>query len=251
MELKSLFIGIIFAIGIFALKNGVGLHYLMMRKGGKIRNPVFFGLFGLVYLLLFMVCVRILQHIDMLAHLDRLQTFIKSGMLVHMLMAGGFVAWGLTLLRQGRKAKKPSYGWLALVIPCPVCITVVFLSSAFLMSYFSDSGQTAVFSAYLSFMGIVILTVTGMSLWGIKSDSTPEADMGAAMLIIATYFILSVIIMPQFGDVDKIYRIAAYKGEKQTTNPQDLFGVYSIMGVLFVAGFLIMLRKVKRKIRWI
>jgi len=251
MELKSLFIGIIFAIGIFALKNGVGLHYLMMRKGGKIRNLVFFSLFGLVYLLLFMVCSHILQHIDILAHFDRLQTFMKSGMLIHMLMAGGFIVWGLTLLKQGRKSKNPSYGWLALVIPCPVCITVVFLSSAFLMSYFPDSGQIAVFSAYLSFMGIVILTVTGMSLWGIKSDSTPESDMGAAMLIIAAYFILSVLIMPQFGDVDKIYRIAAYKGEKQTANPQELFRVYSIMAVLFTAGFLNMLRKVKRRIRWI
>ena len=251
MELKSLFIGIIFSIGIFALKNGVGLHYIMMRKGVKIRNLVLFSLFGLVYLLLFMVCSHILQHIDILAHFDRLQTFMKSGMLIHMLMAGGFIVWGLTLLKQARKSENPSYGWLALVIPCPVCITVVFLSSAFLMSYFPDSGQIAVFSAYLSFMGIVFLTVTGMSLWGIRSDSTPESDMGAAMLIIAAYFILSVIVMPQFGDVDKIYRIAAYKGEKQTVSFLDLFKLYSIMAVLFTAGFLYMLKKIRRRVKWI
>jgi len=32
MELKSLFIGIFFSMGIFAIKNGVGLHYFLAKK---------------------------------------------------------------------------------------------------------------------------------------------------------------------------------------------------------------------------
>ena len=143
-----------------------------------------------------MICTHILEKIDILSHFNALQSFMRSGMLIHVLMAAGFVFWGLALLKQGKKSQTPSHAWLALVIPCPVCITVVFLSSAFLVSYFPDSSRLAVFCAYLTFIGIVVLTVTGMSLWGIKSDSTPESDMGAAMLIIAAYFFLSVIVMP-------------------------------------------------------
>jgi predicted transporter len=222
----------------------------MTRKGGRIRKVFFLSLFSLTYLLLFMICAHILQHIDVLSYFDVMQTFMKSGMIIHVLMAGGFVVWGVSLLKQGRRSQTPSYGWLALVIPCPVCITVVFLSSAFLVSYFPDSGRLAVFLAYLTFMGIVALTVVGMSLWGIQSDSTPESDMGAAMLIIAAYFFLSVIIMPQFGDVDKIYRIAAYKGENPIADPREWIKVYAVMAVLFGAGFLYMLRKVKRSVPW-
>ena len=32
MELKSLFLGLTFTIGIFALKSGVGLHYLFTQR---------------------------------------------------------------------------------------------------------------------------------------------------------------------------------------------------------------------------
>jgi len=43
MELKSLFIGIFFSMGIFAIKNGVGLHYFLAKKiNPKAKIPLFF-----------------------------------------------------------------------------------------------------------------------------------------------------------------------------------------------------------------
>lgn len=251
MELKTLFIGIIFAMGIFAIKSGVGLHYLLTKKKNKIIRSFFLSLYGLVYLLLFIVCSIILKHIDMLAYFEMFQQFLKSGMLIHVLMAGGLIVWGIILLKGRDSSTGKSYGWLAMVVPCPICITVIFLSTAFLVSYFPDSGHMAVLWAYLAFMSIVIVTVTGMTLWGVRAGSTPESDMGAAMLLIAVYFFLSVIIMPQFGDVDKIYRIAAYKGEKQQIRPMEIWLLYSIISAFFMTGFLNMIRKVKRRIKWI
>ena len=138
-----------------------------------------------------------------------------------------------------------------MIIPCPVCVTVIFISLSFLLSYFPDSGHLATFWAYLAFMSIVLITVTGMSLWGISSNTTPESTMGAAMLLIAVYFFLSVIILPQFGDIDKIYRLAAYRGEKQVIDTEQLLLLYAVMAAFFTGGFCMMMRKLKRGIKWI
>ena len=165
-------------------------------------------------------------------------------------MAGGLIIWGIVLLKREDRPDRKSFAWVALIIPCPVCVTVIFFSTAFLLSYFPDSGYMAVFVAYLGFMAIVIITVISMTLWGTRSGSTPESTLGAAMLIIAIYFFLSVIIMPQFGDMDKIYRLAAYQGEKQTMNTRDILLLYSIMAAVFTTGFWAMRRKIRREKDW-
>jgi predicted transporter len=173
-------------------------------------------------------------------------------MLVHIAMAAGLAVWGIILLKRKEEiSAHTSYGWVALIVPCPVCLTVIFLSVAFLVAYFPDAGYLAIIGAYVVFMGIALFTVLGMTLWGIKAASTPEADMGAAMLIIAVYFFLSVVIMPQFGEMDGIYRIAAYKGEKQTIKIEELSLLYAIMAALFTAGFLKMMLKYKRRFKWV
>jgi len=50
--------------------------------------------------------------------------------------------------------------------------------------------------------------------------------------------------MPQFEDMDRIYRLAAYQGEKQTVNIRDILLLYSMMAVLFTTGFWNMRRKI-------
>ena len=250
MELKSLFLGLTFTIGIFALKSGVGLHYFLNQKR-KLKAKLFFlSLYGLVYLLIFMLSSYILQRINIIHYFEIVQNFLKSGMFIHILMAGGLIIWGIVLLKREDRPDRKSLAWVALIIPCPVCVTVIFFSAAFLLSYFPDSGYMAVFVAYLGFMAIVIITVISMTLWGTRSGSTPESTLGAAMLIIAIYFFLSVIIMPQFGDMDKIYRLAAYQGEKQTMNTRDILLLYSIMAAVFTTGFWAMRRKIRREKDW-
>lgn len=251
MELKSLFVGIIFAIGIFALKSGIGMQYVMRRKYDVTAKVLLFALFGIVYLTIFFICARFLQQADLLKYYETFQSFVQSGMTIHIIMAGGFIVWGMALLKQGKRSGTPTYGWLAMVVPCPVCITVIFLSTAFLLSYFPDVGLWAVGYAYVTFMAIVAITVVAMTVWGITSSSSPESDMGAAMLFIAAYFFLSVIIMPQFGDMDKIYRIATYQSKKQLIESKDFLILLTTTAVFFISGFLYMKQKAKRRFGWI
>ncbi len=250
MELKSLLLGLFFTIGIFALKSGMGLHYFLVRKG-RLKTKLFsFSLLSVTYFGIFVFSAHILQKIDIIQYFEAVQTFLKSGMFIHILMAGGLIIWGIVLLKGNKKQTKKSFGWLALIIPCPVCITVIFFSTAFLLSCFPDSGLLAVIWAYLGFMAIVIITVFSMSLWRAKSASAPESTLGAAMLIISVYFFLSVIVMPQFGDMDKIYRLAAYQDKDQSVNVRDILLLCSAMTALFTTGFWTMRRKIKRGKNW-
>lgn len=245
MELKSLFLGIFFSIGIFAVKNGMGLHYILDRKRSLKSNIALFSLYGFVYFLIFKVSAHILQQIDILKYFDIVQGFLKTGMFIHILMAGLMFLWGVTLLKRGVDSKRGSYGWLALVVPCPVCMTVIVFSVGFLMAYFPDTGDIAVLSAYAGFIVISLITMVLMRFWTILFGSTPESILGSAMLIIAVYFLLSVIVMPQFGDLDKIYRLAMYKGEKQMLNITHLFSLYAVIVISFIIGFAFMRRKIR------
>ncbi|MBW1707940.1 MAG: DUF2162 domain-containing protein [Deltaproteobacteria bacterium] len=250
MEFKSLFLGITFTIGVFALKSGVGLHYFLIKRK-EVKTKLFFlMLFGLVYFLIFALSFYILQEIDIVQYFDRVQDFLKSGMFIHILIAGGLIIWAIALLSRRDRVEKRSFGWVALVVPCPLCITVIFFSMAFLLSFFPHSGHMAVVAAYAGFMAIVIVTIVTMTLWENISGSAPESNLGAAMLIIAAYFLLSVIIMPQFGDIDRIYRLAAYQGEKEIMNTRDILMLYSIMASLFATGFTAMRRKIRGEKNW-
>jgi predicted transporter len=234
----------IFAMGMFALKSGVGLHYLLTQKRDLKTKCLAFLVYSIVYLCLFLVSSHILLKIDIVPYFKRVQTFMQSGMLIHVLMAVGLIIWGIILLKGGEGHEKGSKGWLALIVPCPVCMTVIFLTAAFLIAFFPDAGHMAVIWGYIGFMGIVVVTLLSMTLLGLRSESTPEFNMGAAMLFIAVYFILAVVIMPQFGDIDKIYRLALYEGEKKIVSHSAFFMFYLVVAILFALGFLGM------KMRW-
>ncbi|MBW2014859.1 MAG: DUF2162 domain-containing protein [Deltaproteobacteria bacterium] len=244
MELKSLFIGLTFTIGIFALKSGVGLYYLLSLK--RKLKVLFFSVYSAVYLFIFMLSSLILQKIDITGHFEAIQTFLKSGMFIHMLMACLLLIWGIILVKRQKSEKRITHAWLSMVIPCPVCIMVIFFSAGFLFAFFPDFGNLAVLCAYAVFIVINIATMVVMSFWKVLSDSTPESILGFTMLMIAVYFLLSVILMPQFSDLDKIYRLAAYKGEINIINTDQiiLYLLIIISSILF--GFYLMKRKVRR-----
>ena len=132
-----------------------------------------------------------------------------------------------------------------MVIPCPVCIMVIFFSAGFLVAFFPDSGNLAVLCAYAGFIIINIAAIVVMSFSKVLSDSTPEAILGSIMLFIAVYFLLSIVILPQFSDLDKIYRLAAYKGEINIINTDQfiLYLLVIISSILF--GFYLMKRKIR------
>ncbi len=250
MELESLFLGLTFTIGIFALKSGVGLHYLFTRRH-SLKGRILLSIgSALAYFFIFFVSYLILKKINMIEYYNTFQGFFRSGMYIHSFMAAGLIIWGIYLLKNDGKQQEMSRAFYLLIIPCPLCASVIFLTTAFLMTYFPHAGLPVVMGAYLFFLTINFLTILCLILSDVKPDSVPEHTLGAAMLLIAVYFILSVIVMPQFGDIDKIYRIAAYRGEKAFISTRNILSLLTAMSTFFMVGYLIKKRKIRRKINW-
>lgn len=250
MELKSLFLGLTFTIGIFALKSGVGLHYLFTQRHSLKGRTLFVFGSALAYFFIFLISYLALKSINMVEYYNTFQGFFRSGMYVHSFMAAVLIVWGIYLLKNDGKQQETSRAFWLLIIPCPLCTSVIFLTTAFLLTYLPHTGLPVVMGAYLFFIAINFLTIFSLTLSDVKSDSTPEHTLGAAMLLIAGYFILSIIIMPQFSDIDKIYRIAAYRGEKAIMNTRDILFLSTIVSVSFAGGYLIKKRKIRRERDW-
>ena len=219
MLYKSLILGVLFGIGLFAAKSGVGLSYLFFRRRHAWGNILALALFVGAYGLLFGLTGLLLHHIDPVRHLDALQAFLRSGMVLHVIMAGLMAIWGAVLLKRRHVHGVVSRGWLLLVLPCPVCAVVILFSTAFFVSCFPDSRGTVIWGLYLAFVLISLLTM-GLVRHQLRRRMAqpPEAFLGGAMIVMAAYFILSVTIMPQFADLDSIYRLARYQADKASRN---------------------------------
>lgn len=246
MEFKSLLLGILFSIGIFAIKSGVGLSYFFQRKMKLKKKLAALLLYAGGYLFIFLGVFHILKHLNFLQYFEIIRNMMESGMLIHVIMATFMAVYGFMLLKRPPNQSPAMSGWLILVLPCPVCLTAILFSVAFLLAYFPEAGKTAVLTTYAGFLLINFLTVILMNAWSVGSRSTPETILGAAMLMISVYFLLSVVIMPQFGDIDKIYRLALYKGE-QPAMPARSFWLFSaLITISFAIGFVSATRNIRR-----
>lgn len=244
MEFKSLVIGFAFTIGIFAIKSGVGLYYYL-ADGDGVRKKILFSLaYVTVYFFIFLISAHIIQSLDIISYMEILKNILKTGMFIHIIVAVLLGAWGIFLLKQAGWNEKKSLGWLALIIPCPVCLTVIFFTIAFLFAFFPDSGSISILGAYAGFMLLSFLSAAILYVFNTLIDSTPESLLGGSMLFISAYFILSVIIMPQFADIDKIYRMAAYDTPGIGSNVST-FWILCIFIAIIAIGFLINKKKIK------
>lgn len=246
MAYHSLILGVLLSIGVFAVKSGAGLAYLV---NGQIKSRMkILGLllFCLIYLIIFSSVLLMIENINPLNHLTQIQNFIQSGMIIHLIMALLMMLWGILLLKnRNHTENKKSRAWLILSLPCPVCITVIFISTGFLITLFPDTPHIVVFGLYASFILINLLTVFLISLYGKLRNVQPEAFLGTVMLLIAVYFLISVTVMPNFADVDKIYRLAMYEGQKQSLELAYIVLCTIITALAFLSGFFYKHKRIK------
>ena len=245
MVYKSLIMGVLFSIGIFAGKSGVGLAYLLGRTPSLPAKLLRLFAFALLYGLLFALVAFGLRVVDPLAHLESIQGFLQSGMQVHLLMAGVMVVWGLVLVRRPHHHRTTSRGWLLLTLPCPVCATVILFAIAFCLSLYPDHFSQVVGGLYLAFLAISLAVMGLMLGLGRMRAQSAETLLGGAMILLGAYFLLSMAVLPQFTDVDKIYRLARYQAPGQPQDLTTLLPLLVLTLLTFTAGFGLTQRKIR------
>jgi predicted transporter len=245
MSYENLILGVLFSIGIFAVKSGLGIAYLVAGQEKKRAKIGAFLLFALTYGLVFAAVALILAGVDPVRHLAAIQSWVRSGMIVHLGLAVLLMVWGVLLLKNGGRRRK-SRGWLLLALPCPVCATVIFLSAGFLYASFPDTPKSAVLALYLAFVLINLVTMAVIGLYRKTRAIPSESILGGAMLLIAFYFMASVTVMPRFADMDKVYRLAAYEGKAPSQKVLHLLP-FSILGAAAcIGGYGLTSKKIRR-----
>lgn len=245
MSYENLILGVLFSIGIFAVKSGVGIAYLVAGQEKKRAKIGAFLLFALTYGLVFAAVALILAGIDPIGHLAAIRSWVRSGMIVHLGLAVLLMVWGVLLLKNGGRRRK-SKGWLLLALPCPVCAIVIFLSAGFLYASFPDTPRSAVLVLYLAFVLINLVTMAVIGLYRKARAIPSESILGGAMLLIALYFMASVTVMPQFADVDKVYRLAVYEGKAPSQKVLHLLPFSVLSAAAFIGGYGLTSKKIRR-----
>jgi len=237
MEYKALILGLAFSLGIFALKNGLGLHYVLKTSQARVRSKVL-GLcaYALLYAVLFALSFWGLEQVNLLNHFQTLQEVMRSGMLIHALLAGLLLVWGWILLSRTTTGSHRSLGWIALVMPCPVCALVIFFNVSLLLAFFPQAGMTSLVLVWAGFVGTGLVTALLLTLLFPVFKTSPESLLGGAMVSMAAFFLLSVMVMPQFSQLDEIYSLASYPGEKSQVSPAQAAGLAVIVLTAFAVG---------------
>ena len=128
MELKSLFLGLAFSVGIFAVKAGAGLAYYLDTRPGYWHRILASAAVAAGYGLVFLLAWAAIQRLDPALWLNRVMPALQHGMTLHLELAVLLLVWGAALLKQAPEPTGPTRGWLLLTLPCPVCFTVIFFS---------------------------------------------------------------------------------------------------------------------------
>jgi predicted transporter len=209
--LKQLWItGVLVAFSVFGIKVGLGLGAQIYNRTVSMgKRAVFIGGSLFVYLILFLCLYLVITHFNLLNYLDQFVNMLQYGMLLHLAIAFGLLIWGAQLLvRNGGDRKSlPFHTSLLLIIPCPVCATVILLNLSLAYSLFELSPPLITLILFALFSGIIIITSAIIFPFRRKIGSG-DAFLGMAMTFVALYFLLTVVIAPIYPEIKAAFAMA-------------------------------------------
>lgn len=218
----------------FAVKTGVGWGYLWLRCPRR-KRVLASALLLLVYAALFTLAFWLVRRANLIERYDIFLPLWQRGFMIHWIVAALLFAWGMILLRRSAPhCEGHSRGWLALVVPCPVCMGVIFISVSLMFLYFPEQSSSALLSLFAAF--VVLAAASGILM--IRSAGSggdrSESSLGIFMMLISSYFIVSALVMPNFADIGRIYRLSVYAGEVRNA---DINGLLATFGLIFLVAF--------------
>lgn len=217
-------IGILSGIFVFGLKTGIGCGFSNIKK----QNII---LLAGVYFLISLVIGTSMDYIG----ISYLQSITDMGMTLHVLVALLLIGAGIYTRKKwycGHDVSRHSF--LAISLPCPVCLTALFISCTMLASSLGWSGlKIGVLT------GVVFFTSILLSSWTFKRmDKTPET-LGSVMMFLGIFYVLGAMIAPAYMEVKQMDLAPIAAGEFE-------IGPYLLFSVLILVGFILNHMKTKK-----
>ena len=246
MEIKSLVLGLLFSVGVFALKAGFGIQYRQSAIPPGPRKIAGEIIFITLYAAVFYGAAVLARRMDLSSFHEKALPLLKGGMVLHLIMAALLLTWGMMLLKR-KTTSETSRGWLLLAIPCPVCMTVILFSTAFTIMHAPDHSRLIPFLLFAAFMLIAFTGRQLMASIGSDAPERPEDKLGLIMTAIAAYFLITALIAPQFADLGRVYRLAVHSGLKNQIDMSGLIIPLALTITVFAGGLWTMKKRMDEK----
>lgn len=198
-------VGLFLALAVFAAKTGGGLAYGMITRKSRRGAVLLFAGYVLGYLVLIWALTWLLMRPSLLGWIKAaIKNVFQYGITVHLCISLGLFLWGVILTGRQSLKSTPSKAWLALVIPCPVCLLAISCSLAILLVYLQALPWKVVLIAWAVFTG------TGLATAGLLSAlrTDPDLILGFAMMGVSLYTLGSLFLGPALEDAQRVFRMA-------------------------------------------
>lgn len=212
-------IGILIGILAFGIKTGIGCGF------SNITTKEILAIGG-SYFFLALLFGTVTDRIS----LETFESFSSMGMGIHVLVSLLLIVAGVYTQKKWNAGKDVSrHTFLAISMPCPVCLAALAASCMLLSGSFNLSGIKIGVLTGIAFF-IAVVTSSFLFRFGkIKLGKTPET-MGNAMMLIGIYYLLGALLIPAYIQTKKMNLVSTGGGET---------GIVPLMafGIVVLAGF--------------
>lgn len=210
-------VGILIGISIFGLKTGVGCGFSNLEK----KKVLFLA--G-SYFLLSVILGSLVGFVDQ----SYLESIANLGMTLHVFIAVILIAAGIYTQRKwncGRDVSKKTF--LVISVPCPVCLTALFVSCMILASSLEISGwKVGIIVGIVFFLSVVSSTFIFR-----KMNRSPE-DLGTVMMFLGIFYMLGAMLVPAYIKAKQM-NISAIESTNFEILPLIVFSIFILGGFAF------------------
>jgi len=179
----AIVVGILLGIMIFALKTGVGCGFSNIRRKDVL-------IIAASYFIISLILGSLIGLVDQ-ANLDMITSM---GMTLHVVVALLLIGAGIYTQKKWSCGHDVSrHTFLFISVPCPVCLTALFVSSMILASTLGWGGLKI--GALVGF--VFFITVVSSTWIFRKMHRTPE-DLGAVMMFLGIFYLLGSMLVPAY-----------------------------------------------------
>jgi predicted transporter len=185
----GLLIAVFLSIFVLGAKAGIGCGLASLTK----KEVLYIG--G-VYLLLSIGINQLLVFVPLRVEQLILSRDVTTGYIIFFtLLSIAMLAAGIHTVKEwnSRRRDISRHSFLLLSIPCPICLTAIFISCTTLAAY-TDLNSLGIGAS----VGIIFfITIPVTSLLSRKFKKSP-VNLGTVMIFIGSFYLLSVLLMPAF-----------------------------------------------------
>lgn len=221
-------IGVIIGLIIFALKSAMACGFALLQ-----RKEIFSIAF--LYFISAMLMSALISRVSE----ELTGKLLDYGVVFHTIIALLLIIFGLYTIRKWayEECDMSRKTFLVMALPCPACLTAIFMSCSFLVALGMQSTIVGILVGSVFFVSIVVISYATR-----KFGFGSPAGLGSVMAFFGLFYLLSILMIPSYLQAVKMGAV---------TSPvlfADCFHGYVFMITMISIGFLFERINLKTKI---